>query len=278
MHHITAKGEIALCRAKVRACPLEGEHGTRSELEQALTAGYTPLPPTIQKHRYELPPSEPLPSDWLPEELAFWEKVREHLGVYVHQRRAYVPSSRIGSVYFCFTCYRRLPHSEAYSQVNWEVLCECGAKVQDGLAGITLKAGVEKFFHSPAVLEEEWYHYTAHPTWETFLAPANAAARVVHLGTREAALDRQHHTQNRAGALYRLRIRSDAQVAEEILDEDPFNQMDAPLVSSGGVQKGVLVSGVTRYLNSYEDPGSMSLIANPRLLEVVEATAAPKRS
>lgn len=269
MYHITKNGDFAVCSAVIKDCPLGGPHGTREELEKALAENHS-LEGFSKIQRYPLPPSEGYPEHWGAYDRDFWSVIEEKLGLYIFQGKGYVPSDPEGSVYYCFDCHRRLPKSEVYSQVNWRVLCACGQYSQDGLTGVTLKLGSEKYFHKDAVREDEWYHYTSHEDWESFLSPDNDEARVVHLGTKEAALDRQNHTDRAVGKLYKLRLKPEAEIADEILEDDPYNQQDAPLVSEGGVQKGILVSGVTRYMNYYEDPGSVSLVANPRLLEVVE--------
>lgn len=269
MYHITKTGEFAVCSATVKDCPLGGPHGTRQELEVALAEAHD-LAGLSKAQRYPLPPSEGYPKNWGKDDLDFWKPIEESLGLYIFQGNGYIPGDPTMSTFYCFDCHRRLPKSDAYEKANWKVMCDCGHYAQDGLTGVTLKPGAEKYFNKQAVRDDEWYHYTSHEAWESFLNEDNDEARVVHLGTKEAALDRQNHTDRAVGKLYKVRLKPEAEIADEVLEDDPYNQEDAPLVREGGIQKGILVSGVTRYMNYYEDPGSVSLVANPRLLEIVE--------
>jgi hypothetical protein len=274
MYHIAKSGEMAVCRAKVKACPLGGPHGTRAELEAVLEAEYVPKP--LKRNDYSLPPSEPIPAGMLADEEEFWQATRENLGGFVYKGLMFVPSSKDESLsqYYCLKCSHRLPKDDVQSQPTWKMPCPtCGVNCDDGLVGVTLQPKTEPVFHKAPVLEADWYHYTTNENWSDFVKEGNPDARVVHLGSKEAALDRKLATGDKAGRLYKLRLKQDAVIADHVLDDDPFNDEDAPLISRTDDTRKVLVSGVTRYLNYYEDPGSMSLIANPQAFEIVEVSS-----
>jgi len=272
MYHITGKGEIDLCRAKPGNCPLEDSpHGTREEIEAQLEEQYG-LMPTVTSRK--LPPFEPMPEKWDEYENEFWRAVEKKLGLLIHKGIPYVLGDSSKSVYYCLDCNTQFPKSDDFKSPGWKKRCEnCLQLSEDGIVGYTLKPGAEKFFEKEAVLESEWYHYTSHAEWESFLNPGNPEATVIHLGTEEAALDRWNHTRaSRDIKLYKVRLKQHAEVADNILQDDPYNDKIPPLVADGGVQQGILMSGVTRYQNAYEDPGSFSLMVNPELIEIVDVT------
>lgn len=161
MYHINRNGEIAICKATKKACPLGGAHGTREELEQVLAETYTTdsiLTKTSKK--YELPPSEGLP-ELNSLDLHYWTVVDATLGVFVHKGHPFVRSDSTKSQYYCLECNTRLPKSDEYTKVQWSVNCpNCGRECIDNLVGTTLLKSSEKFFHKDAVREEVWYHYT----------------------------------------------------------------------------------------------------------------------
>ena len=277
MYHISKNGQLARCRAQPGECPLEDSpHGTQEEIEAQLEESYG-LTPTVSKRR--LPPSEPIPEKWDEFERDFWKATEAKLGLLVHQGVPYALGDTSLSVYYCLECNTQFPKSDEYRVPGWKKRCEqCGEVSEDSVVGYTLKPGDEKFFEKEAVLESEWYHYTTHgEDWESFLEPGNPKAKLVHLGSRDSAVDRYTHTRSGLHGgeelrIYKVRLKPESVVAENILQDDPFNAQIVPLVADGGVQRGILMSGVTRYLNAYEDPGSMSLMVNPELIEIVDVT------
>lgn len=276
MHHINRNGEIAVCKATKKACPLGGAHGTREELEQVLAETYTTdsvLTKTSKK--YELPESEGLP-ELNSLDLHYWTVVDATLGVFVHKGHPFVRSDSTKSQYYCLECNTRLPKSDEYTKVQWSVNCpNCGRECIDNLVGTTLLESSEKFFHKEAVREAVWYHYTENEEWESYLEADNAEARLMHFGTHQAAMDRKLATGNGGGRLYEIRLKPTAEIADEVLEDDPFNDDDvAPLATTAAEEsRGLLVNGVTRYVNYYEDPGSVSLIAHPGSFEIVNISS-----
>ena len=270
MYHISRSGDIALCGAAPGNCPLKSSpHGTLEELEAGLENDYGLL--STQTRSWKLPESEPMREDWIPEERRFWIRVNEKLGLVIYQGIPYVPSDPSGSVYYCVHCHTRLPHSDEYRKTSWEVDCPgCGTICRDGLTGVSLKPGAERFFYEKEVFRSDWYHYTSYEDWESLGTRPSTDISVIHLGTEDAALDRRTHTGGKPGRLYRVRLKPGTELAEKILEEDPYNDEPSPRVQDGVTDKGILLSGATRYMNQYEDPGSMSLIVDPRCLEILE--------
>lgn len=88
---------------------------------------------------------------------------------------------------------------------------------------------------------------------------------MVHVGTKAAALDRVLCQGVLDIWLHELRIRPEATLADGIWEDEETSFPER----SGQARGPWLADGVTRYLNQYEMPGSVSLLANPRTLELV---------
>lgn len=273
MHHITQTGEIAVCKAVKKACPLGGAHGTREELEQVLAETYA-ADASISKaaHKYALPESEPLSKS---NDYQHWNELDEKLGVFVYKGKPFVRSDSSMSQYYCFACNTRLPKSDKHAKAQWMVKCpNCKRECFDSLVGTTLLESSEKFFHEEAVREAVWYHYTENDEWESYLDPKNPESKLMHFGTKQAAMERKLHTGKGGGKLYEIRLKPEAKIAPKVLEDDPFNDDGAPLLSTPQKDsRGLLMSGVTRYVNFYEEPGSMSLMANPKTFDVVNVSS-----
>lgn len=101
-----------------------------------------------------------------------------------------------------------------------------------------------------------WYHFTENPTWHEAIVTEDGAPAYVHLGGERAAADRglQHSGD---GYLYAVEIDSKAEIDPDI-DQDGSSDYDPPGTSD-----------VHRYLNRYEDPGSISVAVRPSALKVI---------
>jgi len=124
------------------------------------------------------------------------------------------------------------------------------------------------FSRPDAVKEASWFHFSTKERWHEGVlnSPDNP---VVHLGTEEAALDRGRHIgrSTKPMYIYEVRLNSDVVISNPMfLDEDS----DQPrTIEEMGKKRDMTADGVNRYLNRYENAGSVSLMANPRAFEVV---------
>lgn len=257
IYHLTAKGEPAECRARKRACPLKTPHGSLSELESAIAKEMTAAP--------RLTSNEPWPTNLLPEELDFWKEVDKHLGAVRRNGIFIVLGDPNYSPYFCFDCYARLPKSELYAQTTWKISCpKCGHVTQDGLAGVSLKVEEEPLLQKNEVLRREWYHYTANDSWESQLNGEEEV--VIHLGSQTAAIEREKELRLQAGQtgrVFKVRLKESTAVVERMKDEDPEE------LNSFKAQEDIEGPAVMRYVNHYEDPGSISLLADSKTVEII---------
>lgn len=129
-----------------------------------------------------------------------------------------------------------------------------------------------KFADDDVTRANSWFHATTRENWLDDLrasALADGSMPLVHLGTREAAEDRARAVgvrTNQPWFLYQVKVNDDAVLAPEITTDD---NDEAPLFSSD-VQYFRDYADVTRYVNEFECVGSVSLIADPSKITVVE--------
>lgn len=137
-----------------------------------------------------------------------------------------------------------------------------------------------------AVAERVWWHATRRPQWlETVTLPPSPEDAIflqedwfpevkdftslVHVGSQEAAFARAldlESTNHEGGPFYfhQVRVREGAPVAPRLLVDE---NEEAPIFA-GDEREGY--AAVTPYVNRFEASGSVSLLADPRFLEVVE--------
>jgi hypothetical protein len=133
-----------------------------------------------------------------------------------------------------------------------------------------------KFMDKQAVKDAVWYHSTLDPNWLASFDEEDDAS--VHLGVEDASFDRAlsdyagskwDNSRYSEGAkdfyLYEVKIDDDASVADELsksnytVDRELDEKMEDELP----------VKDVTRYFNTVEGPGSISLVANAKKLKIV---------
>lgn len=114
----------------------------------------------------------------------------------------------------------------------------------------------QKYLDSEEVLSANWWHSTRKKNWHK-VVPDDAT---VHLGTYHSARHRGQHTEvNKTHPLYlyKVRLKDGVQVNKSIYRDKSDNSRKAG--------KGK----TTRYVNIFESPGSISIIARMGDLEVV---------
>lgn len=98
------------------------------------------------------------------------------------------------------------------------------------------------------------------------VAPTEEGDLMVHIGTRDAALDRALAQSTLDIWLHEVRLRPDTDIRDGVWEDEVTSFPERSGHCTSGPWLG---DGVTRYLNRYEMPGSVSLLANPRNLELV---------
>lgn len=179
----------------------------------------------------------------------------------------------------CRTSFTKEEHEEMLSNASVEDYpCgACGKKNTWNDCGVDILKPDAKLLDKEAVKENLWFHVTKRKNWIEDINASGAEditkLPMIHVGSKEAALDRLAHlSEGKTGQkwyLYAVKVNPVAPIADKIHgDEDDFP------VTYGDAheeqKKGYAISGVTRYVNRYEAPGTISLLANPSAIKVVE--------
>jgi hypothetical protein len=115
-----------------------------------------------------------------------------------------------------------------------------------------------------------WYHSTINPNWDTDIK-TSADRPVVHLGTKEAAIERiialRKEGQTHDIHVFEVKVTPTAPISAALHFDNNSNQPQG--CDEMAERKDMTGDGVNRYLNRYENQGSISLMANPQAFEVV---------
>jgi len=149
----------------------------------------------------------------------------------------------------------------------------CGAKSTSETANIGVKQDSVALFDEDVARDTIWYHATLMDSWHKKILSASRVS-LVHLGTKDAALDRAKHISeymNGTGTwtVYSVKIDKDALIAPLVLDDEDEDAPSTEENSRSFRARGYEVRGVTRYVNRFEAEGSISLLANPRSFCVI---------
>lgn len=148
------------------------------------------------------------------------------------------------------------------------------------------------FLDKGVTKSQSWFHATTVPNWhekvtnlsedlypEDLHHDGRDETLLVHLGTMESAWKRfkdlytdYSWEESQQWTLYEVEIAADAVIADDVVaDADD----DAP-TRAYECSENYQADGVTRYLNSYEIPGSISLLANTHSFRIVDAVPLTK--
>jgi predicted RNA-binding Zn-ribbon protein involved in translation (DUF1610 family) len=153
--------------------------------------------------------------------------------------------------------------------VNMGMACTgCGANndVPDLIVGVNPK-DVELLTDDAAVRQRTWYHVSTREDWMGEIAAADITP-VVHLGTRESAEERIEQIGYNNLRIYQIRLHDDIPISPVIEIDDTGNQ---PHTIDQLESNPNMVNGANRYINSFEDCGSVSLMVNPTMFTVIDS-------
>lgn len=182
------------------------------------------------------------------------------------------------SGYACPSCGYQLSNEESVLVGRDDsTVCSCGAKWQPKEMVVKVTEASLPFFDDKHTRETIWFHASRKKNWlDEVLASYDIP--VVHLGTREAALARVADYQyannvleqddNAEWFLYEVRLQDgllSPRVWEDVDTAFPYTVSE--LIDSK------MASDFVRYVNRYETPGTISLLANPECITVVRETS-----
>lgn len=172
---------------------------------------------------------------------------------------------------------------DTISQRHYARCTGCGRNRQLTQVKVSVLSDSARHMDLDTVRGDLWYHSTTSATWMediieceeedfAFLSsyrgePMVDTTLMVHLGTVEAALDRhRERLSHETVYMYVLRIADWAPIAEAIKTDE---NDECPVIAQDCPEQGYSV-GITRYVNLFESPGSISLLANRSMIEIVD--------
>ena len=129
-----------------------------------------------------------------------------------------------------------------------------------------------------------WYHATTRENWDKNILVRNPREGdlYVHLGTKSAAIERIHDSLDHKGGefyLYEVTLMEDTNLASHILSDDnvwpTHTNSDERYADSWEPvdwKNEIQVHDAVRYLNRWETPGSVSMLARASKIQVVGVT------
>lgn len=168
--------------------------------------------------------------------------------------------------FFCPGCRKPVDFYDGWLIVtNRKIACDCGISfdIFTALVVISPENPAFQYLREAPVREGTWFHATHDPKWERVLA--RKTSLTIHAGTEAAAFDRalgiylSRYPQavEETFELYELRLKPEARIADRIIHDANSEKV---------ILRG---SDVTRYINRWEDPASISIAARSHSLEVV---------
>lgn len=168
------------------------------------------------------------------------------------------------SQFVCPGCY--VPFGlEDGEQLSWSMSCvcsECGAYVDSYTALIIVLPHYGHLADNPLTAREtHWYHVSVVPP-ESMDFDSN---KIMHVGQMDTIMDykKNKHFSSNDHYIYELKLKDDAIISETLLsDMNSWNDVEKELTHNDDVD-------AFAYINRYELPGSVSLIASRSIFELV---------
>lgn len=174
----------------------------------------------------------------------------------------------------CVSCYNVLDGDDAkrMSKADFDDIynCPCGeASDISELDVLTLPTSAHLLDKENA-MNNIWFHTTTRENWEAKIKnPQDSKVPFVHAGTFEAAMERFEDQKNVYGWVYELRMAPDCELADDVyVDLDRWDYW-ADGIFEPEDREQEKPKHALRYVNRWEAAGSISLMLDPRKMEVV---------
>lgn len=176
----------------------------------------------------------------------------------------------------CLECHKYLTLSSIHN--TWDgdsLVCDhCKKKTPVGAGGPSLtKQALENL--NPAVTKTSvWFHTTKNPNWYESISKESEVP-VIHAGTMLAAWMRAKTLQGKSDDqfyIYEIRLNRDSEVSPLLYDEEDEYDYTTPMhpKTVEDTADGFETDKVMRYVNWWEDTGSVSIMASASLFTVSE--------
>lgn len=144
--------------------------------------------------------------------------------------------------------------------------CECGSRIDMHTFDIPIQETSRKYLFDTDVFAQTWYHFTSSENRPTFKdwgenLPDSEKNFYAHVGTLRSAQDRQLSLWECRGRMYKVRVKPGSRVDARVRVDDSYLH---------GVRCTSKDAEVVRYLNKFEDPGSISLAVVNTAIEIID--------
>lgn len=281
-YHVSRSGLLSKCSATKRACPLGGEHYSQAKYDALAAKGDPRIRKTVTKSDFNVPQNKAhssalsfVPSADSIKQKSFQKEPPVHLSDtddYWKERE--IDSTENDPVKVIHKepveCWENMGNVECvcgkvrYSRLN---ACKCGKKE---IAGFRVYKSEEKLLQSKMAAKTRfWYHSTSVENWDETIKTSGVP---VHLGNETTAHEvSANHHYNDGGPkkyyMYKVMLNPFASISD-VVCEDLVNDWSETMDQFNDVAGGDMV----RYVNSYENAGTVSLIGNPKKFIIIGKT------
>lgn len=178
------------------------------------------------------------------------------------------------SVFACPSCSVTLDKEEELRLREWDVSpCKCGHELslEDEESALLVLPESAPLLEKEEVTQRSWFHATYNQNW---LEEVSESAVYVHVGSRDSALERaatlyfkKNFRKPGQFFLWEVTVKQETVIADDVMRDDS----DWYYKVTSCTEKH-LGGDAQRYLNKFESPGSISMLIDPRLIEVVKVT------
>lgn len=239
--HVNNKGEPGLCRVQTGICPFGEHYETKN----------------IARKAYEALQENP------------FSKVKE---TFVEETFGTQLSDFYEDNVSCKYCGKVLTVEEMVQLVSCAVECSCREILYSEDCIVKLRKDCERFQKTEEILKADWWHATESDDWFNEVSKADEGeGTFVHLGTWHGAIDRgisitaENGRVQRGVWVHRIALEENSNVDPEIVSDEEIHRIMEKTYS------GSDPNYVQPYLNIWEAPGSVSLLAHPRKFKVIES-------
>lgn len=186
------------------------------------------------------------------------------------------------SALYCCKCGNHFSITEQERLLNnYGVDCsKCDHREDEMEAGVTIHPDYFDFLKKDNLRANDrvWYHATTRENWYDSLesyAFTTERDPLVHIGSKATALDRARQMAKiwrGEGWLHTVKILPYAEISNFVVEDMNYWPERAHEIGRGDFKK---FTSVTRYLNRYEEPGSISLLVDYRVIRVVDTVRLP---
>lgn len=201
------------------------------------------------------------------------------IGYDVPANRTKMPLSAVSagaSALSCCSCGEHLTLDEVRTALTcYGIEHTCGGYTDMDAMGLTILPRYWQFLRAPRTRDALWYHATAIENWADAILD-NPEEILVHVGSLESATARAGMG-SRGQYMNVLRIKSGFEIAPSVVGDinrwpETYRETQRIVKSQfwRHEQNYMNFSDVTRYVNRYEIPGSISLLMRASAVDVVE--------